>query len=320
MPRPLSTVTSRPELGALAYEYAIDAAMRGLIADRVLPIFETPVQAAQFPIIPSEAFLKIYNTKRASRAAYNRSDYDFDMGNFACNENGWEELIDDREAKLYARFFSAEEVAMKRAMDVLLRSREKRVADMIFNTNNLTNAAASIPWNELAACDPRADVLAAIAIVKNVTGVAPNAVVITKTVFDNLLMCKKFLDHVQFTDPVLVKDPTYQANLMAAYLGVEEVIVADSVYDTAKKGQATSASGIWNPAYAGVVRVAKSTQDLREPCIGRTFLWTEDSPQILTTETYREEGNRSGVIRVRHDVDEQFVFQACGRLITAVTV
>jgi hypothetical protein len=55
-----------------------------------------------------------------------------------------------------------------------------------------------------------------------------------------------------------------------------------------------------------LIRVA-SGLDITEPCIGRTFLWTEDSPANPIVESYRDETVRSDIVRVRHNVDECYI-------------
>ena len=138
------TAVNRPDLGAIAYEYMLEADQRGFIALLLLPIFEVMQQSAQYPIIPLESLLKLEETSRAARGKYNRSDYKFDFGNYSCKENGWEEVVDDREAALYARYFDAEEVATKRAIDIILRGQEARVAAKVFNLLAENNIPVSI--------------------------------------------------------------------------------------------------------------------------------------------------------------------------------
>ena len=48
--------------------------------------------------------------------------------------------------------------------------------------------------------------------------------------------------------------------------------------------------------------------DLKEPSFGRTMLWEEGSPNILTTESYRDESIRSDIVRVRNHLDEAVMF------------
>jgi hypothetical protein len=318
MPRPVSTATVRPDLGALAFEYAAEASQRGFIADMLMPVFETPLESAQYPVIPSEGFLKLYETKRAARAKYNSSDFEFDFQTFACKEHGWEEQIDDREVNLYSRYFDLEMVSTMRAVDIMLRNREKRVADKLLNVANFTNAAGAAKWSDTPVSDPRGDVQTAINAVRNATGMRPNCVAMSYTLFEYVCSSKAFQDATKYTDQTLLQNIEYRKAKVAAWLGVDEILVGEAVYDTAKKGQSTSTSDIWDSTKALVCRIAKSPKDLREPCIGRSMLWTADSPQILTTETYRSEEKRGNVVRVRHNIDEVFVFQACGRLITGL--
>jgi len=146
MPRPTSATTlQRADLGAIAYEYNLEASQRGFIGQRILPVFEVPEQSADYPKIPIEALIKIQDTKRGPRGHYNRSDYEFKTGTYSCEEFGWEEQVDDAEANLYRRYFDAEEVAIKRAVDVLLRGREVRIAAMLFNSGNFTVGDVSSP-------------------------------------------------------------------------------------------------------------------------------------------------------------------------------
>jgi hypothetical protein len=62
------------------------------------------------------------------------------------------------------------------------------------------------------------------------------------------------------------------------------------------------------------------TDDIREPCLGRTFHWGEDGSQIGgLMESYREEQKRSDIIRCRHDVDEKVLYTQMGHLLSNIT-
>jgi len=57
---------------------------------------------------------------------------------------------------------------------------------------------------------------------------------------------------------------------------------------------------------------------MKEPAIGRTMLWEDGAPDIITTETYREEAKRSDVVRVRQDVDEVYQYKGAGYILTGI--
>ena len=315
MPRPTSATTlQRPDLGAIAYEYNAEASQRGFIGLGLLPIFEVEEQSADYPKIPIESLIKIQDTKRAPRANYGRSDYEFETGTYACKENGWEEPVDDVEANLYRRYFDAEEVAVKRATDILLRGQEVRIAAMMFNSGNFTVADAAIPWNTSATAVPRTNVEAGKIAMRAASGLEPNTIAMSKKVFTYLMLTAEITTAFRYTNPIEIGGMEAQKRIMAQYFGVDRVLVGDAIKDTAKKGQVFSLGDIWDDEYVGLFKVSAGGNDLREPVVGRTFLWTADSPGNIVTEQYREEQRRSNIYRVRHNVDECFIFQGAGYL------
>lgn len=316
MPRIKSGAVLRQDLGQVAYEYALEASLQGFVGLQAMPIFDTPVQTANYPVITTASLLALPDTKRAARSAYGRSDWEFDDGTFACKEHGWEEAIDDSEAALYRNFFDAEVVATQRATSILLRNQEKRIADKLTSTATFGTNNVSVKWNLPATAVPRTDVKDAKVTLFNATGLDANALIISKKTFDNVLMCAQFMDATKYTTPALLEVFEIQKKLVAQFLGIEKVLVGNAVYNGAKKGQAFSATLIWPDAKGVLCRVATDAQNLKEACIGRTFLWTEDSPENLVTEQYREDQTRSDVYRVRHNTDEAFVFTGAAYLLS----
>jgi hypothetical protein len=321
MPRPSSATTiQRPDLGALVYEYVMNAADRGFICLDLLPTLDVPEQSADYPVIPFEALLKLQSTARAPRGAYNRGDYEFETGTYSCKENGWEEPVDDVERKLYRRFFDAEVVAALRAADIVLRSQEARVAAKIFNTSNITQTSAvGVEWNTAATCTPREDVATAKEAMRAAGQPEPNVLVISKKVFNSLLLAKQVTDAFRYGSvPFEIQPFEAKKRNLAAFFDIDRILVGGAIKDSAKKGKAISAADIWDDEYAGLFRVSSGGPDLREPCIGRTFLWTADSPQNIVTESYREEQTRSDIYRVRQYTDEAFVFTGAGYLLSNI--
>jgi hypothetical protein len=321
MPRPTSgTTIQRPDLGVLVYEYVMNAAEQGFICLDLLPIFDAIEQSADYPVIPFEALLKLQSTSRAPRGAYARGDYEFETGTYACKENGWEEPVDDVERKLYRRFFDAEVVAALRAADIVLRSQEARVAAKVFNTSNITQTGAvTTEWDVAATCTPREDVAGAKEAMRAAGQPEPNVLAISKKVFNKLLLAKQVTDAFRYGAVPFENQPSaVKKTMLAAFFDVERILVGGAIKDTTKKGKAFSAGDIWDDEYAGLFRVSKGGQDLREPCLGRTFLWTADSPQNIVTESYRDETIRSDIYRVRQYTDEAFVFTGAGYLLSNI--
>jgi hypothetical protein len=316
-----SLATLRPDLAASFMAFDLEAEKAGYIARKVLPTVDVASQSGNFGKIPLEQLLQQRETKRAPGSGYSRGNFTFDDAVYTCKENGAEEPIDDREAKMYAEYFDAETVATQRAYNAVLRNAEARVAAAIFNTStwtgsSLTTDVSSVPWATVATAKPLTNVEAAVQKVYDGSGLWPNALVINRKVFRNLRNTPEVIDRIASSgagDRNLASDVTLQ--MLAAAFDLDYIIVAGGSTNSAKEGQTASISQIWSSTYAMVCRVATGS-DFREPCIGRTFHWGADGSNIDgAIESYRDENVRANVIRVRHDVDEVVLYAQAGHLL-----
>jgi len=306
MPFPKSnTSIARPDLGFAVQEYIEAAPGMGFIGLEVLPIFETPYQATTFPVIPKEALLSIGDTKRAMRGYYNRGDWEFEQGKYATSEHGWEEPVDDRERNLYKASIDADVIAVKRATNMVLRAQEQRVANKIFNATNFTAHGITHEWDDATNAVPLDDLETAKLAVRAACGMMPNTLIITWSTFLNLRRNAQL--KAQFGGNFAGQDANNMTvEQLAHLLDIQKLLVGGAVYNSAKKGQDASIASLWNNEYA-MLTITSAAADISEPCLGRTFLWTEESADNTVVEQYRAESNRSDIFRVRHDTDERLL-------------
>ncbi len=324
MPSPSSSLsTQRPDLASF-FEFDLEAEKAGYVASQVFPVVDVASQSGNFGKIPLEELLQERDTARAPGSGYARGNFKFEPATYACEEHGAEEPVDDREAKMYREYFDAEVVSTARAFGAVLRNAEKRVADAVFNTTTWTGSALTTAvtneWDDAANATPITDVEAAIQLIYDGSGLWGNALVINRKVFRNLRNCASIIDRINSAGagtPSKPSDVTVQ--MLSAVFDLEHIIVAGSSRNTATEGQAATPSQIWSGEYAMVCKVANGA-DMREPCIGRTFHWSEDGSSIGgTVESYRDETVRGDVVRVRHDVDEIVLYPQAGHLLSNIT-
>lgn len=316
MPRPTSgTTVQRPDLEPGLDEYI--ESQEDFIGLQAMPLINVPEQAADYPVIPLEALLSVPETKRRPRGNYPRSDWEFETDTYSCGENGWEEVVDDTERALYARYIEVEQVCANRAMGIVMRNQEKRIADMLFNKSNFTEATITHEWDDATNAVPITDVKLGHITIKNATGLRANTLIISYSTFLDLGLNAQIVDRVKYTYPD-VKKGQLTAGMLALAFSVDQVLVGGGRYNSAIKGQTASLSNIWDHEYAMLCRVSNSP-DITEPCIGRTFLWTGDSPSNAVVESYRSDEVRGDVVRVRHNTDEEFILPAAGYLMENIT-
>lgn len=318
MPKVRNNTVFRPDLGAIAYEYSLEGASLGFIGHRVLPVFETTEQSAQYPVIVAEALLESGDTTRSPRSAYARGDYEFDWADYSCRENGWEEPLDDTEAALFRNYFDAEEVATKRATLIVMRSMERRVAEKVMDTGVFSNGAVAAAWNSYSDADPLADVNKAKDHFRATVGLKPNALILDEDILKHVSMCQSVMERVKYTSPNAIRGQLTLEQLQA-YFGVDQILAAGAVVNKANRKKEKNITPIWPADKVMVGCVSTGGMDLKEPSLGRTFLWTEDSPGVMTAEQYREEQTRSNIYRVRQNTDECITFTGAGYILTGVT-
>jgi hypothetical protein len=326
MPAPSSSLaTQRPDL-ATFLEFDLESERNGYVATQVFPVVDVAKQAGNFGKIPVEELLQQRDTKRAPGSGYARGKWTFQPATYACEEHGAEEVVDDREASMYSDYFQAEQISTLRAFSSVLRNAEQRVANAVFNATTWNGAALTTgvtnEWDatHITNAVPINDVEAAVQKVYDGSGLWPNALIITKKVFRNLRLLDQIVDRIASSgagSPSKASDITPQ--MLAQVFDLDYVIVAGTSRNSALEGQAAAPVPIWDDEYAMVCKIATSA-DMREPCIGRTFHWSEDGSSVGgTVESYRDESVRGDVIRVRHDVDEIVLYPQAGHLLTNIT-
>ncbi len=327
MPTPNeSLATLRPDLGGSFEDFDLAMDRLGFVGYRVLPVVEVSVSAGTFGRIPLAQLLKNADVKRNNRSGYNRGDWQFQEESFVTKEYGFEVPVDRRDAALYASFFDAELVSAEIARDTVLRAAEKRIADLIFNTTTWTGStlttaiAAGKEWSNAANAEPIVDVENAILKVFTGTGVWPNTLLLTRKTFRLLRNSDQIIDRIASQGAGnATKATDITAQMLARVFDLDQVIIAGASRNTANEGQTAVPDSIWNNDYAMVLKVP-TTNNIKEPCVGRSFHWGADGSTIgCTMETYYEEQVRADVVRARHDVDEKVIAAAFGHLITNTT-
>jgi len=118
---------------------------------------------------------------------------------------------------------------------------------------------------------------------------------------DNTLI----LDRIKYTNPG-VSNTNMTGAILAGLFGCKEVIRANAIKNSAGKKGAVTMEQLWPTSSAYIVAPVESeSASLRSPGLGRTILWTEDSPTFPVTETYGSDEVRAEILRLRANTSIQ---------------
>lgn len=297
--------TPRLDLGIAIMEHATN--LGEFIAGQVLPVFRTPKQAADYSVITRETIMQRGEALRAGRGNYNRIEIGAKDRSYKAKEYGLEIVVDDAERALYMSDFDAEAASMEVLARVLGLEREIRAKDAVFNTTTFTGAAlftdrSSAPWSTIST-DWISHVLDGKEKVRQNSGMEADSLIIGAETLINLLKSDKLRAQFKGID-VITLEALERAILSVT--GLRRLIVGKSRYNSAVEGETFAGADVWAKTYAMIARLAPGEgAPLQTPCLGRSFLWMEDSPTDYVVEMYREEQVRGEVFRGRHNIQEK---------------
>lgn len=326
MPQPTTNVFERREdLGMRYDEFDLAMNRMGFIGHRVLPILPRTKSSGKFPRVNLEQQLQNLDTTRNPDSTYKRSKREFADDNYDTAEHGLEAVLDDRTVARYDDLIDAEVFEGEVIENALLMAYERAVAAAVFNATTFAARTSAITneWDDTANATPVTDVNTAINNVRTGCGVKPNAVILNDFVFRNAIRCTQVIDNLKYQGFQDARAGEISRQALAISLNVEEVIVAEGLYNTVEAPLAPVLADIWSNEYIMVARVAR-TRNPMERCVGRTVMWDREGAMDgdrmgVIAETYYEDQRRGGVLRRRTDWGLKMLHLECAWLFSNAT-
>lgn len=272
----------------------------------ILPVFNTAKRSSAIPLITRESILRRRNIRRAAGAAYSRDSYATDELTYTCHEYGTEQVIDDTFREVYANDFDADLAAQQLCESILRREQEIRIEAAIFNGTTWPSGTAALctdvstDWDS-ASSTVIADIIAGCLVVQANCGIWPNTLVVSSLHIKNLMSNTDLLGRMSANE----RDSMIAIlTAIPALTGVNRLLIAAAQSNAGGEGETLSLGNIWDDDSAWL-GVCATTSNIMEPCVGRTMLWTDDSPEPFVNEWYREDQTRGDVWRCRHYVEEK---------------
>ena len=292
-----------PALSNVSIKYTNDI----FIADSLLPMLKVSKQTGKYYIY-DKSNLRIDQTARAAGSGANEIDFGVaPTGVFATNDHALkgfvsDEVQDQADSALNPLVDEVETITEKLMLD-----REQNAANLLFSTSNITNnttLSGTSQWSDYDNSDPIGDVRTARISVHQNTFKIPNALVLGKQVYDQLIEHPQIIDRIKYSQ-LGIATP----ELLARIFQVDKVIVGYAGSNAAKEGQTDSLGYIWGK-YALIAYIAPQVR-LRMVTLGLTFTYS-----VRTAKRWRDEDREGTYVRIGNDNYSQvLIAAACGYLI-----
>lgn len=215
-----------------------------LVASEILPIVPSALQTGDvYDIDPDRQFLIPRDNVRGPGGEPNRLDYDDpDTSKFFAKDHSLAGFIPDEILQqVDAEAMGAIPTINRLTYNILL----KREVETVAVVNALSQSVnPTIKWDATNG-SAIADIKAQKETVRLAVGRNPNTLVISSAVLDKISETADFRDRAKFTlTPRQIESLGY-ADQLAACIGVNRVLVADSYYNSAQRGAAPSMASVW---------------------------------------------------------------------------
>lgn len=270
----------------------------------------------------NNAHLRLENTVVDSRGGANEIDFDFSTATYSVKDYGLKHFIHgkllrnaDEVIKKNLRIATARTVT-----DLLLVDKEKRCADLLFNTTTFagktTALTGSSRWDN-ASSNPFTDIINAVSTVQLNSGKTPNTIVMGYDVWKAVVNHDEFLGRLGDTSIKSVNISAFKQMLDGVTdNSIQNVLIGSQTYNTAKEGATDSFVYTWGK-YVLIAYIDPKSNTVMDQTLGKTF--QEAGLNGLQIKYYKETEDQDGEwCRGTTSYDLNVVDSNCGYLYSTV--
>jgi len=309
-----SNVHQDVALSNLSIAYAQDLAR--LVATQVFPEVTVDKQSDKFYIWARDFWHRSVMGRKTAGANAPRHGLGINTGVFTC-EGFWLEYLLDKDviANEDAAVDSERAAAEWLAYQAMLNREVKFSADFFVTGVWGTSTALTgvNKWDDFDGSNPILNARTAIQTIEKNTGASPNTLVVSAEVWDNGLV-----DHPLIIDRYKHSQKGIMTpELVAAVLGIERILVARAIRNTAVElAEATeSYTGAYIFAKNALLLNVVAGVSLLQPAAGKSFIWKPNGLG-LGIERYEDERADAEVLRIRDYFDQKITSAQYGYMYT----
>lgn len=294
MPLPtLSQVHIQTALSDLSIAYRQSAPA---ISDRLFTRVSVDKQANKYFIWNKGDMWRNEAKKRAPASSFARVGIRLSTDNYSCEQFALEYLIADEIRANQDNAVDIEMTASQYLVDQLnLQKDLSFAADFFATSKGWGVGTVSTAWDNVASGTPVTNITAAVRDIRRALGASNSHRIVGlggAKVRAALLTSDQVRDRTKY---VMAQTQNAIESSLAGALGLDELIISEREYNTAKEPRTASYSPVFDTGF--LVVAVPTSPGLNTPAAGYTFAWDEGGRGDMYMEMYRDEGNKADVLR-----------------------
>lgn len=294
------------------------------IGDRVFPILEGVDPKAKIGRYAKGAWFRDEAGIRGPGGRARRGGFPIDFVNIATSEYAFAKEVTDEDRRFTksknAPPLQPDQDAIEFCADKIDLSKERRIASLItggtWADGNAGGEDAEGLWSPPGSTNTfMADIVNARKTIQSATGVTPNTLLLDFATYEALKQCAALIDKIKYTQRGVLT-----ADLLAALCDLNEVLVGEAIYSTAKETKAGTdftARNVWEINAGkgmGFLFYRPPSPGLKTPSAGYQARTAYEDGSPRRTTTWREPAEHQDVYEVAEETDIIQVSADCGYL------
>ena len=317
MPQPtLSDVHVDRALTDLSVRYSQSTDM--FIASRVFPQVRVQNRSDKYFTYDRSYWFKSEAQLRGPATESAGAGYEIGTDDFSCDVYALHKDIDDQTLANADGPITLQRDATDFLTQHMLQRREQAWVTTYFTLGvwgtDLVGGTNFTQWDDYANSDPINDMRTALITVMRNTAQPVNTLVLGVEAWDKLQDHPDFLDRVKWSSKGVVT-----TDLMASLIGIDRVLIAKSVRNTAAEGETASYS--FNLGKNALFMHVASSPGLNTPTAGYTFTWSGlfgSGRNGIRIKRFRMEHIASDRVEAEEAIDQKVVAPELGYFLSGV--
>lgn len=280
------------------------------VGARILPFQTVGVKSATYAKIKAAEFDNDISKPRAAGASFARTSSEYESATYDCVEYGVENSMDDLDLAVANTdaLLDIATIAANQLADDLMIGHEIRTANALSGAG-FNSTAATAAMSVVGSATPIADITNAV-LRLNANGIFSRVkLIIEASLYAEMLQTDDMRNLINGSGSMF-----YSEDQVARILGIDGVIICNTRYNAAMKGQTGSRSKVFSDTSFYVTQVADGP--LSNGGIGRTLYYDARQSWQFVIETFRTEMPPASVVRVRMTTDELIINANAGETIS----
>jgi len=285
------------------------------IADKIFLPVSVDKQSDKYYVYGKDAF-RVNDDRRAPGTEANEINWTLSLDTYFCDGHALRHAIPDEEVQNADSVFDLEADATELVTDGILLNKEIDAANKLLDPANydsslvLQMGTTVAKWSDFQNSNPILDIETAKQKIHKKSGLRPNTLIISETVYNVLKVHPALLKIYTYTQAVGVL--TLEQIKMA--LGIDNILVGSAL----KMGTGDNLDYIWGNS--AVLAYIPSKPGKRVPAIGYSFMWNKDGEGAVYVRKWYDVSRRATIIEAERYYDQKIICPTAGFLfVDAVT-